>query len=385
MGKPIITRIEVKDFEHEVRDRTAEGIYEPGTVSMARGNALRIFTDTGLIGEFVSGSWDFSAIPPGTIQVLIGMNALEREKVYLYIKQRDRQRARLDMGRIDIALWDLAGKYYNAPVYELLGGHRNKLPCYASTLHGDFSEGGLNSPEAYADFAEQCLEMGYPGFKMHSWYSGVPLKQEIALVHAVGKRVGGKMDLMLDPGCVYYTFADVLKVGKACDEEGFFWYEDPGRDGGISQFAHRKLRHFIKTPLLLTEMVASLEPTVDFALADATDFLRATATTDGGITGVMKIAHAAEGLGIDIELHGPGPAHRHCMAAIRNSNYYEVLPVHPKLPLTGRLPIYKSDYWDGLGTIDKDGYVNVPEGPGLGVEYDWDFIMKHCTGNIEYK
>jgi L-alanine-DL-glutamate epimerase-like enolase superfamily enzyme len=123
---------------------------------------------------------------------------------------------------------------------------------------------------------------------------------------------------------------------------------------------------------------------VDFALADATDFLRGDLAYDGGITGTMKLAHAAEGLGIDVEIHAPGPAERHCMAAIRNSNYYEMALVHPKMSHFG-LSIFKSDYRDGLDAIDKDGCVAVPEGPGLGVEYDWDFITKHRTSGAEYK
>jgi L-alanine-DL-glutamate epimerase-like enolase superfamily enzyme len=70
------------------------------------------------------------------------------------------------------------------------------------------------------------------------------------VIHAVGKRVGGKMDLMLDPFCAIKTFGDALKLGRACDEYDFFWYEDRFRDGGVSAHAHRKLRQLIKTPLL---------------------------------------------------------------------------------------------------------------------------------------
>ena len=102
------------------------------------------------------------------------------------------------------------------------------------------------------------------------------------------------------------------------------------------------------------------------------------------ITGTMKIAHAAEALGIDIELHQSGPAQRHCMAAIRNSNYYEIVHVHPAVPTT-HFPIYEDGYEEGLYAIDKKGCVPVPEGPGLGVVYDWDFIMKHQTCGTEYK
>jgi len=68
----------------------------------------------------------------------------------------------MGMGAIDIALWDFAGKYRNAPIHELLGSYRDTFPAYASTYQGD-RNGGLDSPDAYADFAEDCLEMGYQG------------------------------------------------------------------------------------------------------------------------------------------------------------------------------------------------------------------------------
>ena len=203
----------------------------------------------------------------------------------------------------------------------------------------------------------------------------------MANVHAVGRRVGGKMDLMLDPACELNTFADAVKVGRACDEERFFWLEDPYKDGGISQFAHRKLRQLIRTPLLQTEHVRTLEPHVDFALADATDFVRGDIGYDG-ITGVIKLAHAAEGLGIDIEFHGTGPAVRHCMTSIRNTNYYEMGLVHPKSPGVF-LPIYL-DYRDGLDAIDKNGCVYAPTGPGLGVHLDWQYIKAHRTGGMAF-
>jgi L-alanine-DL-glutamate epimerase-like enolase superfamily enzyme len=119
------------------------------------------------------------------------------------------------------------------------------------------------------------------------------------------------------------------------------------------------------------------------SLADATDFVRADPEYDGGITGVMKIAHAAEGIGMDVELHIAGPAQRHCMAAMRNSNYYEMGLVHPKID-TMMPPLYKNDYEDKLDSVDEDGCVDVPTGAGLGVEYDWDFIMKHRVDGTEF-
>jgi len=334
-------------------------------------HALKIHTDAGITGEYVA-SWP--AVEAAPIQhfgsMLLGQNALEREKIYHEVKRVLRHLGRMGLAPVDNALWDIAGKYYNAPIYELLGGYRKKLPAYVSTLHSH-EDIGLGSPEAMADFAEQCLEMGYRAFKIHPWWITDPISREVECVHAVGKRVGGKMDLMLDPSCAYETFADALKVGRACDEEGFFWYEDPFQDGGISHFAYRKLRQLIKTPLLLGEHVRGLEPRIDFALADATDFIRGDVSLDG-ITSTMKLAHAAESIGLDVELHGGSYATMHCMAAIRNSNYLEWGLFHPK-------------HEEKLAVIDKDGCISVPEGPGLGEEHDWKYIEAHKTGYIEFR
>jgi L-alanine-DL-glutamate epimerase-like enolase superfamily enzyme len=385
MGKkPIITGITVTEFEHTLSDMGTDYngfnlVYEPGGKAKRRGAVLQIHTDLGITGEYLTNMGNLATLA-GFADYLMGRNALERERIYQDVKRALRQMARVGMAAVDVALWDIAGKYYDAPIYELLGGHIRPLKSYASTPHGDHN-GGLDSPEAFSDFAEQCLEMGYPAFKIHGW-GGSLVNLEIANIHAVGKRVGGKMDLMLDPACELNTFGDTVKVGWACDDERFFWLEDPFKDGGISQFAHRKLRQIIKTPLLMTEHVRTLEPHVNFALADATDYLRGDVGKDG-ITGAMKLAHAAEGLGLDIEFHGPGPAQRHCMTSIRNTNYYEMGLVHPKCAGTF-LPVYLN-YRDGLEAVDEKGCVYAPDGPGLGVELDWDYIKAHKTGGLEFR
>jgi L-alanine-DL-glutamate epimerase-like enolase superfamily enzyme len=387
MNVPVITKIAVHEYEVALTDMGTDYngfnlVYLPGGRTIQKRYICRVFTDVGVVGEYAGGSAAEYSTLPGFASYLIGRNALERERFYTDIKRALRQVARVGMAPIDIALWDLAGKFFDTPIYRLLGGYKDSVPCYASTYHGDNQADGLSSPEAYADFAEQCLEMGYPAFKIHGW-GNAPVSQEIASIRAVGKRVGGKMDLLLDPACELTTFGDAVKVGWACDEQGFFWYEDPYRDGGISQFAHRKLRQLIKTPLLMTEHVRTLEPHIDFALADATDYVRADVGYDG-ITGVMKLAHACEALGIDIEFHGAGPAQRQCMAAVRNTNFYEMGLVHPKTMATNEFPLYLGDYQDTLGAIDHRGHIPVPQEPGLGVSINWDWVTKHQSGLVEY-
>ena len=79
-----------------------------------------------------------------------------------------------------------------------------------------------------------------------------------------------------------------------------------------------------------------------------------------------------------------GLAHRHCIAATRNTNYYELGLLNPKIPVT-KPPIYPPQFTDELENIDKNGHVAVPQGPGLGVEPDWDFIKRHQVGVVEYE
>ncbi|MDP6130078.1 MAG: enolase C-terminal domain-like protein [Dehalococcoidia bacterium] len=384
---PIVTAIEVHEFQFEVqnmtRSRNGDTKYAPGETIHTTNVALKVHTDSGIVGEYINSRMvDASAIRMLAGAVL-GENALERERLYTDMKRATQNVSRLGVGLIDIALWDIAGKYHDAPVYQLLGGYRRRLPTYASTYFGDDTPGGLDTPEAYADFAQRCLEMGYPAYKIHPWKNG-PVARDIEMIERVAARVGDRMVLMWDAGCKYETLADAVRVGRALDEANFYWYEDPYKDTGISAFGHKKLRHLVRTPLLMTEFNRMLEPHIDFALAGGTDFLRADPDFDGGITGVMKIAHAAEGLGLDVELHASNTARRHCIAAIRNSNYYELCLVHPDAGPYNP-PVYKHGYSDALDSIDKEGYVTVPEGPGLGIEYDWDYIMEHRTAGAEYK
>jgi L-alanine-DL-glutamate epimerase-like enolase superfamily enzyme len=388
-----ITRITIYQYTWEVHDLGTDyngfnQVYEPGARREARGHVLTIETDAGITGEFAGGDAHAYSQVGAMARYLIGKNPLQRERLYNDMKRAMRKLDRMGLGPIDIALWDIAGKAYNAPICELLGGWKTSLPCYASTLHGDHvANGGLSSPQAFADFAVRCKEMGYPAFKIHGWGKDPAdhhyIEREVANVLAVRKAVGPDMDLMIDPACEYDTWAETLKVGRACDEAAYFWYEDPFKDGGLSAFAHRKLRELIKTPLLLGEHVRHLETRMDFILAGGTDFVRVDAYYDGGITGALKVAHAAEAVGLDVEIHAPGPAHRHLMAAIRNTNYYELGLVHPSVKTT-RPPIYADGYSDDLDAVDRRGHVPVPTGPGLGVALDWSYLRAHESGRVVY-
>ena len=93
-------------------------------------------TDAGVRAELPG------AVDAATAEYLLDRNALERDTIWHDLKRMLRGRGNAPPGAVDIALWDIAGKLYDAPIYELLGGWRTKLPVYASTFHGD-ENGGL--------------------------------------------------------------------------------------------------------------------------------------------------------------------------------------------------------------------------------------------------
>ncbi|MFA9518030.1 enolase C-terminal domain-like protein [Halopenitus sp. H-Gu1] len=374
-----ISELELHEFTYKLDDvgmRHGHQAYDPGSVLEPPGFVLTVRTADGLEGHYRG----FYFVPPMLAQIrmassdLLGRDPLEREDIWQDLWKGFRHLDHVGMGPIDIALWDLAGKHYGASVSELLGGTDEAVPAYASTFMAD-DAGGLDSPAAYADFAEECLDRGYPAFKIHGF--GDP-DRDVATCRAVDERVGEEMDLMIDPASEYDTYAETLRVGRALDELDFFWYEDPMADGGESMAMARQLTRDLDTPVLGVEHVRGGPYTRANHLADeALDLARADAHLDGGITGVMKIANVTESFGRDVELHVGGPAHLHCASAIRNTNYYEHGLLHPE----GIDWMSAQGFAESPETLTPDGTVPIPDGPGLGVEIDWNFVEERLTNH----
>jgi L-alanine-DL-glutamate epimerase-like enolase superfamily enzyme len=382
-----ITEVDVLPFTFEIDDlslrtNTATGV---GSTVFARGErrrfmryAVAVRTDDGLEGRYVT-HWVGSQSALGqTIMLapnLLGRDPEHREAIYDILKREARAHDHMGHGPLDIALWDLAGRKYGASVASLLGAHRQRLPTYASTHHGQEVPGGLDSVEAYADFAVACKTQGIPAFKIHGWADG-DRRREARVIGVVRKAVGDDMEIMVDPGCKLRTYADALYVGRACDANACFWYEDPYRDSGVSVIGQKMLRENLRTPLLVSKHIRGPEQKAAFALAGGCDMINTDPEYDLGITGMMKIAHFAESIGMDLQVHACGPAHRACIAAIRNTHFYEMALVGPGMPNIVP-PVYSCGYSDQLNAIASDGTVPVPSGPGLGVESDWDYVEAH--------
>lgn len=383
-----IRKVEIHEVAFKGKDLGNDGnpVYQPGSSLNLTSYVIVIETEDGVRGEYAAvwtGDKMTMAQTLNFAPKLVGRDPHRREELCQQFHQKHRKQDRMGYGSIDICLWDVAGKELGVPIYKMLGGHRTELPAYASTLFGD-RNGGLSSPQDYADYADYCHGLGYGGFKIHTWTT-CDVREESDNLRTIAARVGDKMKIMLDCSSQLRTFAEAVEIGKVCDEINAMWYEDPFMPSSESRVAHRKLRQILKTPLLITEHVRGLQAKADFVIADATDYLRADPEYDLGITGVMKTAHLAEALGLDVELHGCGPAHRHCMAAIPNSNFYELILAHPKVGNSLLPPIYADGYQDEIEAISSNGTFKVPDGPGLGVQYDWDWINSHRTQLYVFK
>lgn len=382
-----IKKIELLEFSYPVKnvgpsENGFDTVYVPNRDGKLSTLAARIETLDGVVGEYVGGLTLAFRQSAYLAPKLIGRNAFNRLEFYEDAKRALRKFDKMGVGLLDIALWDWAGKRLGTSVANLIGASRTRIPAYASTYHGD-RNGGLSSAEDFASFAQHCESLGYRGFKMHGW-GEANVDEEAETILLLRQRLGPKMKLMLDPASHFRTFADAVAVGRACDEAGFLWLEDPFRDTGVSESAHRMLRERVATPLLIGEHIRGLENKANFAVSGASDFVRVNPDYDMGITGALKVGYMAEALGLDVEVHSSGPAQRHCVAAFRNTNFYELCLVGPKSG-SSKPKVYTCGYSDDLEAVGKDGQFAVPDGVGIGVTYDWDFIRKNATNSAVFQ
>lgn len=375
-----INAVEITEFPYVIEDygtRRGNWVYDPGETLELPGFALVIRTADGAVGHYRGFMFASVALPQIEMvadEFLLGRDPLEREGIWQDLWRSLRHTDHIGVGPIDIALWDLAGRQYDESVSSLLGGYRDSVPVYASAPFVDDAPDGLNGPDAFTAYAEQCRRDGYGGFKMHAHPDGRP-DIDLDICRALAEAVGDDMDLMLDVGSLYRTYAETLRVGQALDDLDFFWYEDPMMDTGQSLRMIRRLVRELDTPMLGLEHVRTGPfGSVDHLADEGLDLVRVNAHLDGGITGVMKTARAAEAFGMDIEPHLGGPAHLHVMSAVRNTNYFEHGLTHPRAGWMNH-----QGFVDPVEVLNDEGMIDVPEGPGLGVALDWDLIEDRTT------
>jgi L-alanine-DL-glutamate epimerase-like enolase superfamily enzyme len=315
--------------------------------------------------------------------VLAGQDSLRTGRLWQALARRQRgahggltDRA---IGYVDQALWDLLGRRLGVPVWKLLGGARDRLPAYASTMCGDEIPGGLATPGDYAAFAVRLTERGYRAIKLHTWMPPVSfapdVSADIAACSAVRSAVGPDVALMLDANH-WYSRMDALRLGLALDELGFTWYEEPMTEASVQSY--RWLAGQIQTPLLGPEIAwGSYHARAEWAATGACDILRAGVDDVGGITPTVKAIHLAEAFNMDCEIHGTGSGNLAVLGATTSGRWYERGLLHPMSDYDEPPPHLRSR----IDSMDADGFVTLPEAPGLGDDLDHDYIHDHACAS----
>lgn len=375
-----IVDVVIERFRYKSRIvRDSEGHAHPGPEHDAVQSLLRIVTDEGVEGYYF-GAGNPEAIQHIVKPALLGEDPFYREKIWQRLKEWQRLHIGVlsdrVLGAVDMALWDLAGRYFNQPVYKLLGGYRDRVKAYASTMCGDELEGGLNTPEAYADFAEQCKRRGYTAFKLHTWMPPIPWapdpKKDVAACRAVRERVGDDMVLMLD--CYHnYSREEALYIGRELEKLNFYWIEEPMDEHSISSYVW--LTQQLNIPVVGPETAeGKMYTRAEWIVRGASDISRGGVMDVGGITPLMKIAHLCESFGVRMEVHGGGPGNLHVLCAMGiPGEYYERGLLHPFLDYESQTPWLN----EIVDPMDSEGYVHVSQKPGLGWDINWDYIREH--------
>lgn len=366
-------------------DRFRHGTLYPNTELMQTVTCIE--TDAGLGGYYFGGGAhgdqeglkaDDRDVLLGRLRSLIlGQDPFDRELIWkwMWVANIPEHLASV----IDLALWDLAGRALNQPVYKLLGGARDRVKAYASTYPN------LGNPDVYAEHALACKREGYLAYKIHPHYFWDPatrqptpgrpsnLEWDIATCHAVREAVGPDYLLMYDPWGTYHSLEDALKVGRVLEELNFVWYEHPMPEYRVESYV--RLARELRIPILSPEIAAGgVFTRADWIFRDASDMSRIDVNR-GGITGARKTAIVCEAYGVRCEIHMAGFGNLQVLGATSEdtSEYYEKGLLAPGVNYDAPHP-YLAQTCDRL---DPDGYITLPSAPGLGYDIVWEYIAEN--------
>lgn len=317
---------------------------------------VKVTTDTGLVGW--GETFGFHTVAPARIVIdtilkpeLIGRDATQIERIMVEMQKKfhvfGRSGAFLhSLSAIDIALWDIAGKSAGQPVHQLLGGtDATSLRAYASLSR-------YTDPELVRINVQRAIRDGFRHLKLH--------EIEVPAVRAAREAAGDDIEITLDVNAPW-SVREALDMAEKLRPYNLRWLEEPvwppenyaglaqvRRDGGI--------------PVAAGENASTLMDFQHLLAAGAVDFVQPSPAKMGGITELRKIYALAAAHNTTVMVHtfydGPGL----------------LASVHASAALGGRNAIVEWRYFDmeaqlyGDAILPRQGAIDVPQGPGLGLE-----------------
>ena len=351
--------LKVNDERSYIGGKTTQGV-------------LRILTDEGLqgnafIGEQAANSSDrMKIINEQIVPKILGMDVENREWLWDQVKS-GYGLPHTSWAPVDVALWDLAGKIYEKPIYRLLGGKNVEIPLYSTfpPRHKDV--------EGFIKEAEQLLSEGCYAYKIHP--GKLSVEDTIQVVEGVRNLVGEKMTLMLDENHGY-SLEEALRVGNALDDNLYYWFEDPVDPSNLR--AIKRLHESLMTPINMSDSDTFLiKEAANFLGQDLIGMVRGT-TRKLGITGLVKLCAIADSFGVNCEIGGAAnslmnAANLHVAASVSNNTFFEYWrPEH----------IHQWGVENEI-SINSDGKLSLPDQSGLGLKLDEEWISYHKVATLD--
>ncbi len=348
---------------------------------------VRVYTDAGVVG---TGEAYWGAGAPELIErmkpFVIGENPLDIDRLTEHLVQKMSGEGSIGgvtvtaISGIEVALHDLAGKILDVPAYQLLGGkYRDEVRVYCDCHTADEAD-----PIACADEAERVVdELGYDALKFdldvpsghekdraNRHLRGVEIDHKVSIVEAVTERVGSRADVAFD---CHWTFSggSAKRLAKALEPFDVWWLEDPVPPENHD--VQREVTQSTSTPIGVGENVYRKHGQRRLIENQAVDIIAPDMPKVGGMRETRKIADLADMYYVPVAMHNVASpiatmGAAHVGAAIPNG-------------LAVEYHSYQLGWWEDLVEEDviEDGYITIPEKPGLGVTLDMDAVEEHMV------
>lgn len=334
-----------------------------------RVTVVEVVTDSGLVG------WGEGSGAParGDLeQYAIGKSPFDYEVIYDDLSRGGRN-ARSACG-VEIALWDLMGKALEQPVWQLLGGkRRDRVTAYASGL---FKPETGDHAKALAEEAKGYRDQGFTAVKMKMGFG--PAEDE-RLVAAVRGAIGDDVALAIDANCAYEP-ATAIESGKRTSAYDLLWYEEPISPQDTAGYG--VIKQALPTVRLAgAEGLAGCRAFRDLVRARVLDVIQPDISIAGGFTEMKRIAALADADHVRVIPHMWGG----CVRLAATLHYQATMPDIPAplnpFPCYCEYDMTENGLRTELGTRFPmvDGWVAIPDGPGLGVEIDREVLARYAT------
>ena len=353
-----ITGIETDLLRLPPVEFTGDAIHDFG--STPGGVVLRVLTDAGITGWAYS---NFATIEggPRVVQtileyevkpVLIGKDPAFPKRIrgdlWRALEYQGMQGiTQFALSLVDIAVWDILGKAAGLPVYKMLGAVRDRMPAYA--MCGWYRENDSDHSQ-YKRTINETLEIGYRAFKVKVGRFG--LDDDVERIE-VGRKTAGKDIRILVDANQAFNRVEAIRRGRAYQELGCFWYEEPLPPWDHEGYA--EVAQTLDMRIATGENEYNKRAFTDLLMKRGADVVQPDNRRAGGPTEWMEIGAIADGFGVELASHGGGPVNMNILCAIPNAIYME----------------------SGGKQKMVNGEVLAPEEPGMSSEVKPDFIKAH--------